>query len=35
VAPFRKDAGPVGCALLASLDVAAALIQKTLFVPPS
>jgi N-acetylglucosamine repressor len=35
VAPFRKDAGPVGCALLASLDVAAALIQNTLFVPPS
>jgi predicted NBD/HSP70 family sugar kinase len=35
VAPFRKDAGPVGCALLASVDVAAALIQKTLFVPPS
>jgi len=35
VAPFRKDAGPVGCALLASLDVGAALVQKALFVPPS
>jgi predicted NBD/HSP70 family sugar kinase len=35
VAPFRKDAGPVGCALLASLDVGAAVIQNTLFVPAS
>jgi len=35
VAPFRKDAGPVGCALLASLDMGAALVQKALFVPPS
>ena len=35
VAPFRKDAGPVGCALLASLDIAAGLIQRALFVPPA
>ncbi len=34
VAPFRKDAGPVGCALLASLDVGADFIQRVLFVPP-
>jgi predicted NBD/HSP70 family sugar kinase len=34
VAPFRKDAGPVGCALLASLDVAKEFIQRALFVPP-
>ncbi len=33
VAPFRKDAGAVGCALLASLDVAAELVQDALFVP--
>jgi predicted NBD/HSP70 family sugar kinase len=33
-APFRKDAGPVGCALMASLDVAKELIQRALFVPP-
>ena len=33
VAPFRKDAGPVGCALLASLDAAAGLVQRALFVP--
>lgn len=31
VAPFRKDVGPVGCALLASVDVAAEIIQRTLF----
>jgi predicted NBD/HSP70 family sugar kinase len=30
-APFRKDAGPVGCALLASVNVAEGLIQKALF----
>jgi len=35
VAPLRKDAGPVGCALLASLDVAAELIQTSLFKLPS
>jgi len=36
VAPFRKDVGPVGCALLASVDVAAEVIQHTFFVnePP-
>lgn len=34
VAPFRKDAAPVGCALLASLDVAKEFIQRALFVPP-
>lgn len=34
VAPFRKDAAPVGCALLASLDVAKEFIQRSLFVPP-
>jgi len=33
VAPFRKDVGPVGCALLASLDVAAELLQRELFLP--
>ena len=33
LAPFRKDAGPVGCALLASTDVAAELVQQTLFAP--
>jgi N-acetylglucosamine repressor len=33
VAPFRKDAAPVGCALLASLDVAKEFIQSRLFVP--
>jgi predicted NBD/HSP70 family sugar kinase len=32
VAPFRKDAAPVGCALLASLDLAQEFIQRTLFV---
>src|SRR5882762_2454487 len=31
LAPFRKDAGPVGCALLASTDVAAELVQQALF----
>jgi glucokinase len=35
VAPFRKDAGPIGCALLAALDVVAELIQRALFVPAS
>jgi len=35
VAPFRKDAAPVGCALLASLDVAKGFIQRALFVPAS
>lgn len=29
--PVRKDIGPVGCALLAAVDVAAAKIQDTLF----
>src|ERR1700722_8801126 len=33
VAPFRKDLGPVGCALLASLDVAAELLQREFFLP--
>jgi predicted NBD/HSP70 family sugar kinase len=33
VAPFRKDVAPVGCALLASLDVAADLLQRELFLP--
>jgi predicted NBD/HSP70 family sugar kinase len=32
VAPFRKDVGAVGCALLASVDVAAEVIQRTFFV---
>ncbi len=32
VAPFRKDVGPVGCALLASLDLAREFIQRALFV---
>lgn len=32
VAPFRKDVAPVGCALLASIDVAAELLQRELFV---
>jgi predicted NBD/HSP70 family sugar kinase len=35
VAPFRKDAAPVGCALLASLDVAKEFIQRALFVSTS
>jgi glucokinase len=35
VAPFRKDAGSVGCALLASLDVAEVLIHNCLFLAPS
>ncbi|HLJ14993.1 MAG TPA: ROK family protein [Bryobacteraceae bacterium] len=35
VAPLRKDVGPVGCALLASVDVAASLLQRALFPPPS
>jgi hypothetical protein len=34
VAPFRKDVAPVGCALLGSLDVAAELLQRELFLPP-
>ena len=33
VAPLRKDVGPVGCALLASIDVAAGLLQRSLFLP--
>lgn len=33
VAPVRKDTGPVGCALLASLDIAAERVQRSLFVP--
>ena len=35
VAPFRKDAAPVGCALLASLDLAKEFIQRALFVSTS
>src|ERR1700722_7038061 len=35
VARFRKDVGPIGCALLASVDVARELIQHTLFAPHS
>jgi N-acetylglucosamine repressor len=31
VAPFRKDVGPIGCALLASVEVAKDVIQRTLF----
>jgi predicted NBD/HSP70 family sugar kinase len=31
MARFRKDAGPIGCALLASVDVAQELIQRALF----
>ncbi len=34
VAQFRKDIAPVGCALLASLDVASEFIQRALFVTP-
>jgi predicted NBD/HSP70 family sugar kinase len=34
VAPLRKDVAPVGCALLASIDAAADLLQRTLFQPP-
>jgi glucokinase len=34
VAPFRKDVAPVGCALLGSLDVAAELLQRELFLSP-
>jgi predicted NBD/HSP70 family sugar kinase len=34
VAPLRKDVAPVGCALLASIDVAAELLQRSLFQPP-
>jgi N-acetylglucosamine repressor len=33
VAPLRKDVGPVGCALMATLDVAADLLQRALFGP--
>jgi predicted NBD/HSP70 family sugar kinase len=32
VAPFYKDVGPVGCALLASLDLAREFIERALFV---
>jgi glucokinase len=35
VAPLRKDVGPVGCALLASIDVAAGLLERVLFLPPA
>lgn len=35
VAPFRKDAGPVGCALLATVDVASGLVDQALFAPMS
>lgn len=35
VAPPGKDVGPVGCALLASVDVAAEMIQRALFVERS
>ncbi|MGH9469033.1 MAG: ROK family protein [Terriglobia bacterium] len=31
VAPFRKDIAPIGCALLASIDVAAETVQRSLF----
>ncbi len=34
VAPLTKDSGPVGCALLASLDVAAGRIQDAVLGPP-
>ncbi len=33
VAPFRKDVAPVGCALLAALDVARELLQQVFFLP--
>jgi predicted NBD/HSP70 family sugar kinase len=33
VAPFRKDVAPVGCALLAALDVVSKLLQRVLFLP--
>jgi N-acetylglucosamine repressor len=32
VAPFHKDTGPVGCALLASMDLAKEFIERALFV---
>jgi glucokinase len=35
VAPIRKDLAPVGCALLATLDVASEALQRTLFSPVS
>jgi len=35
VAPFRKDMGPIGCALLAAHDVVKEVIQRCLFVPAS
>jgi predicted NBD/HSP70 family sugar kinase len=35
VAPFRKDASPIGCALLAAQDVVAGMVQHALFVPAS
>jgi hypothetical protein len=31
IAPLRKDVGPVGCASLAALDVAAELLQREFF----
>lgn len=31
VAPFRKDIAPIGCALLASIDVASDAVQRNLF----
>ena len=34
VAPLSKDSGPIGCALLASLDVAALRIQSAAFAAP-
>lgn len=33
IAPFRKDLVPVGCALLASLEIAAEILQRVLFQP--
>jgi glucokinase len=33
IAPFRKDVGPVGCALLATVDVASELAERALFPP--
>ncbi len=33
IAPVRKDVGPVGCALLAALDLAPDLLQAGLFAP--
>lgn len=33
IAPFRKDVGPVGCALLATVDVASELVERALFSP--